>query len=169
MSAETDDVRVGVVGAGYVGLTTAVCLAERGLDTVWVDVDRGKLDRLNAGVAVIDEPELQEVLRSGLSRGTLRFTADYAELCGSRRRLRVRAHPEWRRRCRRPGCRRCGRRPLGSVLRPGAVIALKSTVPVGTTRRARERCRGSGIRVVSTPEFLREGHAVTTSAIPTGW
>jgi UDPglucose 6-dehydrogenase len=157
---DVTDVRVGVVGAGYVGLTTAVCLAERGLDTVSVDVDRGKLDRLKAGIAVIDEPELQDVLRSGLARGTLRFTADYAELAdrdvvfvcvptpsgpdGAADLAAVDAAVD----------------QLGAVLRSNAVVALKSTVPVGTTRRMSERLRDKGIRVVSAPEFLRESHAI---------
>jgi UDPglucose 6-dehydrogenase len=49
---------------------------------------------------------------------------------------------------------------LMSVLRPGAVVAIKSTVPVGTTRRIVQRLQRTGIRAVSNPEFLREGHAI---------
>jgi UDPglucose 6-dehydrogenase len=154
------DVKVGVVGAGYVGLTTAVCLAERGFDTVCADVDQRKLDQLAQGFSVIDEPDLEDALRAGLTAGTLRFTADCAELSdrdvvfvcvptpsdadGSADLRAVDAVVG----------------DLGEVLQPGAVVALKSTVPVGTTRSVAERLRHHGIGAVSTPEFLREGHTV---------
>ena len=152
-------VRVGVVGAGYVGLTTAVCMAERGVDTVCIDVDRSRIGTLRAGITPIDEPGLGDALRCGLTR-SLRFTADYSELAdrdvvfvcvptpsapdGSADLRAVEAVVD----------------RLGSLLAPRAMVALKSTVPVGTTRRASERLRDKGISVVSTPEFLREGHAV---------
>lgn len=154
------DVGIGVVGAGYVGLTTAVCLAERGFDTVCVDVDLRKLDHLAQGFSVIGEPDLEDALRAGLAAGTLRFTADYAELSdrdvvfvcvptpsdadGSADLRAVDAVVA----------------ELSEVLRTGAVVALKSTVPVGTTKAVAERLRERGIGAASTPEFLREGHAV---------
>jgi len=149
-----------VVGAGYVGLTTAVCLAEVDHHTVCVDVDAERVGRLNHGVALIDEPGLPLLLQQGLERETLRFTSDYADLAdrdvvfvcvptpsgsdGSADLSAVDAAVD----------------RLASVLRPGAVLVVKSTVPVGTTRRIAERLRPAGIRVVSNPEFLREGHAI---------
>ena len=156
----TAGIRAGVIGAGYVGLTTAVCLTEREIDTISVDVDRGKLDRLNAGDAVIDEPVMPELLRSGLSQGTLRFTDDYSTLrdrdvvficvptpSGAEGAADLRAVDATIDR-------------LGGILRRGAVVVLKSTVPIGTTQRVAIRLQGKGIEVVSSPEFLREGHAV---------
>ena len=152
--------RTGVVGAGYVGLTTAVCLAEREYHTVCVDVDAGRVDRLSAGVATIDEPGLPILLDSGLERETLRFSTDYADLAdrdlvfvcvptpggpdGSADLSAVHAVTD----------------ELASVLRPGAVVALKSTVPVGTTRRIARRLGPAGVHAVSNPEFLRESHAI---------
>src|SRR4051812_41519786 len=151
---------VGVVGAGYVGLTTAVCLGERGVDVVSVDVDHAKVDRLNAGHPTIDEPGLAEALRAGLSRGTVRFTVD-DELLADRDVVFV--------------CVPTPSAPdgsadlsavesvvdrLGEVLAPGAVVAFKSTVPVGTTRRLGKALQPKGVHAVSAPEFLREGHAV---------
>jgi UDPglucose 6-dehydrogenase len=150
----------GVVGAGYVGLTTAVCLAEREIDTVCVDVDPAKVDELNRAVVAIDEPGLSLLLRDGLAAGTLRFSLDCASLAdrdvvfvcvgtpsgddGSADLSAVESVVD----------------ELGTILRPGAVVALKSTVPVGTSRRMAHRLTGAGIRVVANPEFLREGHAV---------
>jgi len=62
---------VAVVGAGYVGLTTAVCLAERDHDTICVDVDRQRVEQLSHGVAHLDEPGLPLLLADGLKRKTL--------------------------------------------------------------------------------------------------
>ncbi|WP_019348496.1 nucleotide sugar dehydrogenase, partial [Mycolicibacterium conceptionense] len=152
--------KVGVVGAGYVGLTTAVCLAERAHDTVCVDVDSGRVARLATGVAPVDEPGLAELLVSGLRSGALRFSEDYDELAdrdvvfvcvptpsgidGSADLSAVEDAVD----------------NLAAVLEPGAVVAMKSTVPVGTTRRLSARLGARQVRAVSNPEFLRESHAV---------
>ena len=68
---------VGVVGAGYVGLTTAVCLAERDHDTVCIDIDSDRVQQLNSGVVTLDEPGLPQLLEAGLRSGRLRFSADH--------------------------------------------------------------------------------------------
>jgi UDPglucose 6-dehydrogenase len=153
-------IRVGVVGAGYVGLTTAVCLAERGVDTVSVDVDVAKVDRLRAGFATIDEPDLQEALREGLSSGALHFTDDDAELADRDVVFVCVGTPSAADGAADLGAVDAVIDRLSSVLRTDAVVALKSTVPVGTTRRASKQLQHNGIHAVSTPEFLREGHAV---------
>ncbi|OBG23389.1 UDP-glucose 6-dehydrogenase [Mycolicibacterium celeriflavum] len=152
--------RAGVIGAGYVGLTTAVCLAERGHDTVCVDVDASRVEQLRNGIPLLDEPGIAELLRQGLAAGNLEFTVDYRDLADC------------------DVVFVCVPTPSGSdgsadlsavdnavdrlitVLRPGSVVVLKSTVPVGTTRRIAERVQQTGIRAVSNPEFLRESHAV---------
>lgn len=148
-----------MVGAGYVGLTTAVCLAERNHDTVCVDIDSGRVARLAGGVVPVDEPGLPELLEAGMHSGTLRFSDRYDELA-DREVVFV-----------------CVPTPRGidgsadlsavdavgnltEVLGAGAVLAMKSTVPVGTTRRLSEQLRDRRIRAVSNPEFLRESHAV---------
>jgi UDPglucose 6-dehydrogenase len=152
--------RTGVVGAGYVGLTTAVCLAEREHDTVCVDLDQGKVERLRRGEALLDEPGLPLLLRTGLQGGTLRFSTDYAALA-DRELVFV---------CVPTPSQRDGSADLTAVdhvvselavvLNSGSVLALKSTVPVGTARLIADRLDGTGLRVVSNPEFLREGHAI---------
>ncbi|OCB31513.1 UDP-glucose 6-dehydrogenase [Mycobacterium malmoense] len=151
---------VGVVGVGYVGLTTAVCVADRGLNTVAVDIDRDRVRKLAAGIAVIDEPQLPKLLHDGLARGRLRFSEDFGALA-DRDVVFV---------CVPTPSADDGRADLGAVesvidllggvLRSDAVVALKSTVPVGTTSAMAKRLRGKGIRVVSAPEFLREGRAI---------
>lgn len=152
--------RVGVVGVGYVGLTTAVCVAGQGLNVVAVDADSRRVRKLATGVSVIDEPGLSELLCDGLARGTLSFSTDYGALAdrdvvfvcvptpsavdGGADLAAVESVVDG----------------LGGVLRRGAIVAIKSTVPVGTTSVMARRLCQRGIRVVSAPEFLREGRAV---------
>ena len=152
--------RAGVIGAGYVGLTSAVCLAERGHDTVCVDVDAERVGRLSRGVAHLDEPDLAELLVEGLEARTVRFTTEYAALadrdvvfiCVS-----TPSGPDGSADLRAVDAAVA---ELAEVLAPGAVVAVKSTVPAGTTRQVAERLRDRKIRAVSNPEFLRESHAI---------
>lgn len=151
---------VGVVGAGYVGLTTAVCLAAKDVDTICVDSDPGRVAELRRGRAVIDEPDLECLLRAGLRRGALRIAnhhrcladRDVVFICvptptddDGGADLRAVEHTA---------------AELADTMRPGSVIAVKSTVPVGTCRRLNELLAGRGIHTVANPEFLRESHAV---------
>ncbi|MGE2713358.1 UDP-glucose dehydrogenase family protein [Mycolicibacterium litorale] len=152
--------RVGVIGAGYVGLTSAVCLAERGHDTVCVDVDEARVRRLSDGVATIDEPDLPELLERGLRTETLHFTTRYDALADRDVVFICVSTPSMPDGSADLRAVDAAVGELATVLRAGAVVALKSTVPVGTTRRVADRLRGNGIHVVSSPEFLRESHAI---------
>jgi UDPglucose 6-dehydrogenase len=154
------NLKVGVVGAGYVGLTTAVCMASKGIDTFCMDIDPARVRDLRAGRPGIDEPELEELMGAGLESGALRFTRHYRRLAdrdvvfvcvptpanddGSTDLTAVESAVG----------------ALHEILPPGSVIVIKSTVPVGTSRRLFDLVRVSGIDVVVNPEFLREGHAV---------
>ncbi|HET7667419.1 MAG TPA: UDP-glucose/GDP-mannose dehydrogenase family protein [Mycobacterium sp.] len=152
--------RTAVIGAGYVGLTTAVCLAERDHDTVCVDVDADRVDQLRRGVVSIDEPGLPLLLRQGLEQGNLRFGCDYAELADRDVVFVCVATPSGSDGSANLASVDAAVDRLASVLREGTVLVVKSTVPVGTTRRLSKRLRPFGIHAVSNPEFLRESHAV---------
>ena len=156
----TDEV-VGVVGVGYVGLTTGACLASLGHRVVCGDVDVVKVERLRRGEIPIVEAGLSEVVAEGLSSGRLEFVvgaaavaevADVVFLCvptpqgddGSADLSFIRAASA----------------EIGPVLRSGSVVVNKSTVPVGSTRVVESVIQRSDVSVVSNPEFLREGTAV---------
>ncbi|OBA99902.1 UDP-glucose 6-dehydrogenase [Mycolicibacterium fortuitum] len=152
--------KVGVVGAGYVGLTTAVCLAERNHDTVCVDIDSGRVARLAGGVVPVDEPGLPELLGAGLRSGTLRFSENYDELADREVVFVCVPTPRGADGSADLSAVDVAVGNLAEVLGPGAVLAMKSTVPVGTTRRLSEQLGTHRIRAVSNPEFLRESYAV---------
>src|SRR4051794_29200621 len=75
--------RVGVVGAGYVGLTSAACLAHLGHHVVCADNDESKVDELNRGEVRIAEPGLAELVHEGLAEGRLAFATELAALAES--------------------------------------------------------------------------------------
>lgn len=153
--------RLAIVGTGYVGLTTGACLASLGHDVVCADIDEAKLARLNAGEIPIVEEGLEDLVRDNVAAGRLRFVlgaataaadADVVFLCvptpqgsdgGADLRYIEAAASE-----------------IGPVLRPGALVVNKSTVPVGSTRAVEAVLGRNDVTVLSNPEFLREGTAV---------
>jgi UDPglucose 6-dehydrogenase len=74
--------QVTIFGTGYVGLVTGTCLAEVGNDVVCVDVDAGKIERLNRGEIPIFEPGLEELVVENHRSGRIRFTTDAASAIG---------------------------------------------------------------------------------------
>lgn len=141
--------RIGVVGAGYVGLTTAACFAHLGHRVVCADVDAGKVQALNAGEVGLYEPGLDELVDENTRAGRLRFVD------GNREAL---SDVDFAFVCVPTPTGQDGAADLSAVTAvleeaPETTrLVLKSTVPVGTAARHRN--------VVSNPEFLREGHAV---------
>ena len=165
--------RVTVIGAGYLGLTHAVCLAQLGHEVLAIDVDADRIARAARGEAPFFEPGLEPLLRKNLDAGRLRFGASYAEAgsFGDVHFLCVGT----------PQAGADGRADLSYLhraadalaphLRPGSLVVGKSTVPVGTARALLERVRGrapAGTEpdLAWNPEFLREGHAVQDSLTP---
>lgn len=150
-----------VIGAGYVGLTTAACFAKIGHRVVCVDNDQRKVRELRDGIVSILEPELEDLVTAGLRGGTLTFTedlvaasrsADVVILClptptmpsGQTDLSALYAVVE----------------VLGTHVGSGCTVVVKSTVPVGTADELSQRMGRSDVHIVSNPEFLREGLAV---------
>lgn len=151
---------IAVVGTGYVGITTAASMASLGHDVIGIDIDAGKVERLNRAEVPILEPGLTELVRDGLRQGHLRFTTDHADA----------AHAEFVFLCvPTPPTEDGGAdlthlldaaRTLSPHLQADAVVINKSTVPVGSCARVQRELGRQDVHVVSNPEFLREGHAV---------
>jgi UDPglucose 6-dehydrogenase len=154
------DPRVGVVGAGYVGLTSAACLAHLGSRVCCVDIDQDLIARLRSAEVDLVEPGLADLVSAGLSASRLEFSDDLDRLVDADIVLLCLPTP--------PGAD--GEADLGAIesvleklaglVAPGTVVVTKSTVPVGTSDRAAARLGDAGVVVVSNPEFLREGCAV---------
>lgn len=160
-AADPTDQRVCVVGAGYVGLTTAVGLAHLGHDVVCADIDADKVAALAAGVVTHHEPGIPELLASGLESGRLRFVhgaaaavpgAHFVYLCLPTPMLGD-GRPDI-------SALLSVADEIGPLLESEAVVVNKSTVPVGAHRLVGERLGRGDVAVVSNPEFLREGQAV---------
>jgi UDPglucose 6-dehydrogenase len=155
-----------VVGTGYVGLTTAVCLADLGNLVVGIEIDRQKLDILRSGRSPIYEPGLQELLERNLRAGRVSFTDDYAMGLADARLIFITVGtPMGDNGAADLTYVKAAARGIGEHLKADAIIIDKSTVPVGTGDMVFEIIRGGApegvhVAVVSNPEFLREGSAL---------
>ena len=165
--------RIGIIGAGYVGLTTGVCLAEIGHTVILADVDAGKLDELRQGKSPIFEPGLEELLRKNLAAGRLHLTASNREVVQRADVIficvntppRPDGHADLR------YVEAVAREIAECVDHQYRVVVDKSTVPVHTAEKVSETIRryakpGYTVDVVSNPEFLREGTAVRDTLQP---
>lgn len=159
--------RIGVVGAGYVGLTTAACLARLGHHVVCADIDANKVGRLRRGAVDVHEPGLPSLVDEGLRTERLAFVTDSRTAVADADLLFV---------CVPTPIDERGETDLSAVhavLRQakiaspaGCVLVIKSTVPVGTTDHVTDVLNRPDVPVVHNPEFLREGHAVTDFLAP---
>jgi len=155
-------IRLGVVGTGYVGLTTGACFAHLGHHVVCGDIDERKVAMLNDGHIPIVEEGLETIVNESRAAGRLEFVlgaqaaaegADIVFLCvptpqgddGSADLSYIEQAAA----------------QIAPVLKPGAVVVNKSTVPVGSTLAVERVLQRSDVYVVSNPEFLREGTAVS--------
>ncbi len=164
--------RISVIGAGYLGAVHAACMADLGHEVVAVDVDRERIDALNAGRPPIYEPGLEELLERVLAPRRLRFTTEYAEARDCALHFVCVGTPQ------RPDSNAADTGAVFSAvsalvphLRRDSLVVGKSTVPVGTAHQLRELLRdtterGRDVRLAWNPEFLREGFAITDTIAP---
>jgi UDPglucose 6-dehydrogenase len=161
-----------VIGVGYVGLVTGACFADLGNRVVALDIDAERVAGLRRGVLPIYEPGLEEVVHRNVAAGRLHFTTDYAEALrqaefvfvavgtpagvdGEADLKHVRAVAE----------------SIGRTMDHPLILVNKSTVPVGTGDWVADIVRAHQPRpipfwVVSCPEFLREGAAISDFMAP---
>src|SRR5256712_11815521 len=158
---------IAVIGSGYVGLVTGACFAEFGDHVTCVDVDAEKVARLSRGETTIYEPGLDQLVKKNLQAGRLRFTTDIGSATEQSLVvfLAVGTPPKA------DGSADLtyiegAAREIAEHVDSYKVIATKSTVPVGTGRRLASLIREHlpktlEFSVVSNPEFLREGAAIS--------
>ena len=160
---------VGIVGTGYVGLVTGACFSEMGMNVTCIDIDKDKIEKLQNGQIPIYEPGLQDIVARNSKKGRLRFATSLAEVLDSLNVVFVAVGTP-------PG--EDGSADLSYVLevasefgrniRKYTLLVIKSTVPVGTSQKVRQRVeeelerRGRKVEfdVASNPEFLKEGAAI---------
>src|SRR6201995_1757010 len=164
--------RVTVIGAGYLGLTHAACMADLGHEVLAIDVDTDKIAKAAAGEAPFFEPGLEPLLRKNVDAGRLRFTTSFAEVgeFGDVHFLCV-GTPQTGDGAADLSYVHAAADALAPHLRSSCLIVGKSTVPVGTARALLARVRdaapaGSEVDLAWNPEFLREGYAVQDSLTP---
>ena len=161
--------RIVVVGTGYVGLVTGVCLAEVGHHVTCVDLDKSKVDTLKGGTPTIFEPGLETLLKRNISHERLQFSTSLGDSLegvqvvfiavgtpqdedGSADLQHVRGVAG----------------EIGRIMTEDLIVVVKSTVPVGTCdivesvlmEELQGRQVGARAVVASNPEFLKEGDAI---------
>ena len=153
--------KIAVIGTGYVGLSSGACFAHLGHLVTCVDVVQLKINNLNIGILPIVETGLEELVAEGVAAGRLVFTTDVASavvdadivfLCVPT--------PEGADGSADLSYIQTAARTLSPLLRSGAIVVNKSTVPVGSTKVVERELKRPDIAVVSNPEFLREGSAI---------
>lgn len=165
--------QLSVVGCGYLGAVHAAAMAKLGHEVVGLDVDKEKVAKLSAGVAPFHEPGFEEILRPGIESGRLTFTTNPYDIAHAEIHFIAVGTPQAK-----------GRyaadmtyvdqavKTILNFASPAtgkALIAGKSTVPVGTAEQIAEKAGkvyGKDILVCWNPEFLREGFAVQDTLRP---
>ena len=161
--------KVSIYGSGYVGLVTGACLAQVGNDVLCVDIDEDKINRLKKGEIPIYEPGLEDMIIENAKAGRLNFTTDVKEAVdhGLFQFIAVGTPPD------EDGSADLQyvlavAKSIGENMDDYRIIVDKSTVPVGTADKVRDKvqktlqAREKNIEfdVVSNPEFLKEGDAI---------
>jgi UDPglucose 6-dehydrogenase len=158
-----------VLGLWHLGSVTAACLAEQGLDVIGLDLDADRVARLASGFAPIAEPGLDELIRDGLGRGNLAFTADPSQACAQASVLWVTFDTP---------VDEDDRADVGWVsdqlerVRPsvanGTLVLVSSQVPVGFTGDLERRWRmgDATLQFACAPENLRLGQALQVFRAP---
>ena len=158
--------RIVMIGTGYVGLVSGVCLADFGHEVICVDNDNAKIEMLNSGEVPIFEPNLKTLVNKNVNASRLKFTTDLKESMNSANVVFIAVGT--------PSRRGDGHADLSYVyaatneiskhINKFTVIATKSTVPVGTGDEIEKILSKNHSKdkfsVVSNPEFLREGAAI---------
>ena len=161
--------KVSVIGTGYLGATHAACMSSLGFEVIGVDVDAAKIELLTTGRVPFYEPGLEELLQKEIASGRLTFTTDFKAIADADVHFICVGTPQ------QEGSLAADLKyvdaaleAVAAICKPGALVVGKSTVPVGTAARLRERLLkiNPGADLAWNPEFLREGFAVEDTLHP---
>jgi len=162
--------RLSIIGSGYVGLVSAACFAEMGNIVSCVEKDPAKVQKLQSGIVPFYEPGLAELVTHNFHEGRLIFTTDVKEGVKEAEVIFIAVGT--------PSDHdgsadlrdiRAAAAEIAPVSPRGAIVAVKSTVPVGTcdiVEKIMTEIRKEPVCVVSNPEFLKEGNAIRDFLYP---
>ncbi|MFA1710710.1 UDP-glucose/GDP-mannose dehydrogenase family protein [Peribacillus frigoritolerans] len=158
--------KIAVLGTGYVGLSTGVCLSEIGHNVICIDTDEQKINSLRQGISPIYEPGLENLLAQNAAAGRLLFTTSHREaLNGAEIIIIAVGTPQMEDGGADLSYIVQAAKDIAANLVQSSVVVIKSTVPVGTNDFIKsiieEHCNERvTFNMVSNPEFLRQGSAV---------
>ena len=160
--------RLTVIGAGYVGLSTAVGLVELLHSVIAVDIDPVKIASLRRGISPIAEAGMNEGIARGLESGQLSFSTEILEsVAGAEFVFLCLPTPQGVDGSADLSYIEAVARQIGSHIAPGTVVVNKSTVPVGSSVQVGQWLGRTDVYVVSNPEFLRQGTTLQDFLHPT--
>jgi len=161
--------KVSVIGTGYLGATHAACMSSLGFEVIGIDVDAAKIELLTTGRVPFYEPGLEDLLQKEIASGRLTFTTDFNAIADVDVHFICVGTPQ------KADSLAADLKYVDSALdavaaicKPGALVVGKSTVPVGTAARLRDRLLKINPKadLAWNPEFLREGFAVEDTLHP---
>jgi len=161
--------KLSVIGTGYLGATHAACMASLGFEVIGFDTEGSKIDLLAKGKVPFYEPELEDLLNAQIKSGRLKFTKNIIDLADADVHFICVGTPQVK------GGNAAdltyvnsALESIAKVVKPGGLVVGKSTVPVGTATRLRNRLIELNPKadLAWNPEFLREGFAVEDTLHP---
>jgi UDPglucose 6-dehydrogenase len=161
--------KLSVIGTGYLGATHAACMASLGFDVIGFDTEASKIELLSKGKVPFYEPGLEELLSEQIKSGRLTFTNNVADLAGADVHFICVGTPQIKN-----GNAadltyvNSALEAIAKLVKPGGLVVGKSTVPVGTATKLRNRLLELNPKadLAWNPEFLREGFAVEDTLRP---
>ena len=151
---------IGVMGTGYVGLTTAVCFSDLGHKVVGFDIDTKKVTTLKSGTSTIHEEGMSELIVKNLNNKNLEFTDSITDLSGCDFIFLCVPTPQDSDGSADLSYVMKAANDLNGVLKKNTILVTKSTVPVNAWKDIAKALNREDVTIVSNPEFLREGTAI---------
>jgi len=161
--------KLSVIGTGYLGATHAACMASLGFEVIGFDIETSKIDLLSKGKVPFYEPDLEDLLAEQIKSGRLTFTNNINDLANADVHFICVGTPQVK------GGNAAdltyvdsALEAIAKIVKPGGLVVGKSTVPVGTATRLRNRLLELNPKadLAWNPEFLREGFAVEDTLRP---